>query len=70
MTPNDPDAWRGLAAALLGLEKYGGAATAFEQTLVLLPEDCQALEGLAAACEALGESDKAAACRIRLGELS
>ena len=58
-----------MAQALTGLERYSDAIAAYERTLVLLPDDTVALNGLAGCYEILGDFEKMTACRIRLSEL-
>ncbi len=69
LTPNDADAWKGRGFALFGLEKYGDAASAFERTLILIPDDKATLEKLAECFDKLGASEKKTACLLRLSEL-
>ncbi len=69
LLPSDADAWKGRGAALIGLEKYGDAISAFEMSLILLPDDKFSLEKLAECFDKLGAVEKKAACLLRINDL-
>lgn len=69
MTPNDFNAWLGRGKSLFHLEKYGDAVSSLERTLVLSPDNTEALKYLADTFGKLGNNEKRAACLLRINDI-
>ncbi|HJJ31551.1 MAG TPA: tetratricopeptide repeat protein [Methanocorpusculum sp.] len=70
MTPGDASAWAGRGKSLMKLERFADAVDALERSLMIEADNADVLQSLGEAYQALGNTDKAAACFVRAGELS